>query len=83
MARKPLVHHGHGMAKRKTKTTTKTSNNSNAVTTDIQAKNISLTADGNINIYGSELTAASTGNINLSAGKGLYLYAIDDVDEYD
>ncbi|WP_314884584.1 DUF637 domain-containing protein [Psychrobacter immobilis] len=67
--------------KKKTKTTTKTSNNSNAVTTDIQAKNISLTADGNINIYGSELTAASTGNINLSAGKGLYLYAIDDVDE--
>ncbi|MGP4864151.1 two-partner secretion domain-containing protein [Psychrobacter sp. T6-5] len=67
--------------KKKVKTTTKTSNNSNAVTTDIQAKNISLTADGNINIYGSELTAASTGNINLSAGKGLYLYAIDDVDE--
>ncbi|MGB5855967.1 MAG: DUF637 domain-containing protein, partial [Oceanisphaera sp.] len=67
--------------KKKTTTTTKTSNNSNAVTTDIQANNISLTADGNINIYGSDLTAAPTGNIKLTAGKLLNLYAIDNVNE--
>ena len=67
--------------KKKTTTTTKTSNNSNAITTDIQANNISLTADGNINIYGSDLIAAPTGSINISAGKLLNLYAIDNVNE--
>ncbi|WP_201511769.1 two-partner secretion domain-containing protein [Psychrobacter alimentarius] len=65
--------------KKKTKTTTRTSENSNAVTTDIQANNISLIADGNISIYGSDLTAAPTGIIRLTAGNGLYLYAIDDI----
>ena len=65
--------------KKKSKTTTNISNNNNAVTTDIQANNISLIADGNINIYGSDLTAASTGSINLTAGKLLNLYAIEDV----
>lgn len=67
--------------KKKVTTTTKTSENSNAITTDIQANNISLIADGNINIYGSDLTAAPTGTINLSAGKLLNLYAIEDVNK--
>lgn len=67
--------------KKKTKTTTVTSNNSNAVTTDLEAKNITLTADGNIRAYGSDLTAAPTGVIKLSAGNGLYLYSIDNVNE--
>lgn len=67
--------------KKKTTTTTVTSNNSNAVTTDLEAKNISLTADGNIKAYGSDLVAAPTGVIKLSAGNGLYLYSIDNVNE--
>lgn len=67
--------------KKKVTTTTKTSNNSNAVTTDIAAKNIKLTSDGDINIYGSALTAASTGRIEVTAGRALNLYAIENLDE--
>ncbi len=67
--------------KKKTKTTTVTSNNSNAVTTDLEAKNLTLIADGNIRAYGSDLVAAPTGVIKLSAGNGLYLYSIDNVNE--
>ena len=68
--------------KKKTKTTTKTSENSNAVTTDIQADNITLNADGNIRVYGSELAAnASTGQINLKAGDGSYIYAVENIDK--
>ncbi len=40
-----------------------------------------MTADGNIRIYGSDWTAAPTGNINLTAGNGLYLYSIDNIDK--
>lgn len=68
--------------KKKTKTTTKTSENSNAVTTDIQADNITLNADGNIRVYGSELAAnASTGQINLKAGDGSYIYTVENIDK--
>lgn len=67
--------------KKKVTTTTKTSNNSNAVTTDIAAKNIKLTSDGDINIYGSALTAAPTGRIEVTAGRALNLYAIENLDE--
>lgn len=68
--------------KKKTKTTTKTSENSNAVTTDIQANNITLNADGNIRVYGSELAAnASTGQINLKAGDESYIYAVENIDK--
>ena len=67
--------------KKKVKVTTTTSNNSNAITTDISANNIKLTSDGDINIYGSELTAATNGNISISAGKQLNLYAVDNIDE--
>ncbi|SUD89732.1 polymorphic toxin-type HINT domain-containing protein [Psychrobacter phenylpyruvicus] len=67
--------------KKKVKITTTTTNNSNAITTDITANNIKLTSDGDINVYGSDLTAASNGNIRISAGKQLNLYAIDNIDE--
>lgn len=67
--------------KKKTKTTTTTSLNSNAVTTDIAAKNIILNAESDINIFGSELQASSTGNIEVSAGRLLNLYAVEDRDE--
>ena len=67
--------------KKKTKTTTKTSLNSNAVTTDIAAKNITLNAESDINVFGSELQASSTGNIEVSAGRLLNLYAVEDRDE--
>lgn len=67
--------------KKKTKTTTKTSLNSNAVTTNIAAKNIILNAESDINIFGSELQASPTGNIEVSAGRLLNLYAVEDRDE--
>lgn len=67
--------------KKKTKTTTKTNINSNAVTTDISANNISLTAESDINIYGSELNAKSNGNIGITAGRELNLYSIDNIQE--
>lgn len=67
--------------KKKVTTTTKTANNSNAVTTDIAAKNIKLTSDGDINIYGSALTAAPIGRIEVTAGRALNLYAIENLDE--
>lgn len=67
--------------KKKTKTTTKTSLNSNAVTTDIAAKNIILNAESDINVFGSELQASPTGNIEVSAGRLLNLYAVEDRDE--
>ncbi|MGP5575885.1 two-partner secretion domain-containing protein [Psychrobacter faecalis] len=67
--------------KKKTKTTTKTSLDSNAVTTDITAKNIALTAESDINVFGSELQASPTGNIRVSAGRLLNLYAVEDRDE--
>lgn len=68
--------------KKKTKATTKTSENSNAVTTDILANNITLNADGNIKVYGSELEATTaTSQINLKAGDESYIYAIDNINK--
>lgn len=67
--------------KKKTKTTTTTSFNSNAVTTDIVAKNIILNAESDIAVYGSELNAGTTGDITLTAGRKIKLYAIKNVDE--
>ncbi|WLP94210.1 DUF637 domain-containing protein [Psychrobacter sp. M13] len=64
--------------KKKTTTTTKTSFNTNAVTTDIAAKNIKLTAESDINIYGSELTADPKGTIGITAGRLNNLYKVED-----
>ncbi|PIE46639.1 MAG: hypothetical protein CSA42_07465, partial [Gammaproteobacteria bacterium] len=64
--------------KKKVKTTTKVTENSNAITTDITANNIKLKSDGHIKIYGSELSAGRRGDVDIEAGKGLYLYSIED-----
>lgn len=64
--------------KKKVTTTTKVRDNSNAVTTDIRANNIALKSDGDIKVYGSQLEANSKGSVDITAGKGLYLYAIED-----
>ncbi|MBR0573024.1 DUF637 domain-containing protein [Pasteurella atlantica] len=63
--------------KKKRKTTTKTKENSYAITSNIKAKNINLKSDGDIRVYGSKFEANNNGKINISAGKGLYLYAIE------
>lgn len=64
--------------KKKTTTTTKTSLNANAMTTDIAAKNIKLTAESDVNIYGSELTADSKGTIGITADRLINLYKVED-----
>lgn len=67
---------------RKKITETKHSQISDAIVTDITGNNINIKADGSIYAFGTQMaTNNQQGNLDISAGKKLYLYTVDSVNE--
>ena len=68
--------------KKKKITETKHSQISDAIVTDITGNNINIKADGSIYAFGTQMaTNNQQGNLDVSAGKKLYLYTVDSVNE--